>query len=318
MNEMNRRQFCRTTAAGAAGLTLAGAGWAAAAKPVQPRRPVTVFTKCLQFLEFDELGEVLAEVGFDGADLAVRPGGQVSPENVETELPRAFKALKKAGVAIPMMVTSIDNADDPVAEKILKSASKLGITHYRMGWIAYDEKKPITENLENFKVAFAKLEKLNRKYHIRGEYQNHAGRRLGGPVWDLHPLLQSLDPEFIGVQYDVRHATVEGGNSWLLGMRLVAPWIGTTDIKDFIWEKDARGAWRARTVPLGEGMVDWKTYFTEYQKLNVAAPVSIHYEYDLGGAESGSKTPKMPLPEIKKWLKKDLLFLKTQFNQYQL
>ena len=38
MNEMNRRQFCRTTAAGAAGLTLAGAGWAAAAEPVQPRR----------------------------------------------------------------------------------------------------------------------------------------------------------------------------------------------------------------------------------------------------------------------------------------
>ena len=33
------------------------------------------------------MAEVVAENGFDGADLTVRPGGQVLPENVEKDLP---------------------------------------------------------------------------------------------------------------------------------------------------------------------------------------------------------------------------------------
>ncbi len=315
---MNRREFIITTGTGAA--LLATGGIASSSVPGNNTipRPINIFTKCLQFLDFEKLAAVLAEAGFDGADLAVRPGGQVLPENVETELPRVAKILQKAGISIPMMVTGIVDADDPFTEKIIRTASGLGMTHYRMGWMPYDDKKSIPQNLELFKTAFAKLEKVNRKYGIRGEYQNHSGTRLGGPVWDLYNLLKDLDPKYIGVQYDVRHATVEGGVSWILGMKLLSPWIGTTDIKDFIWEKDNKGIWKAKTVPLGEGMVDWKTYLTEYKKLNVNAPVSIHFEYDLGGAESGSKQTTMPLAQIQNYLKKDLKFLKEQFSKYQI
>jgi len=131
-------------------------------------------------------------------------------------------------------------------------------------------------------------------------------------------LLKDLDPVYTGVQYDVCHATVEGGNSWLLGMKLVAPWIGSTDIKDFIWQKNAAGKWNHKVVPLGEGMVDWKTYLTMYRNLGISAPVSIHYEYDLGGAENGKSSTTMPLPEIKAKLQRDLKVLKDLFNQYEL
>jgi hypothetical protein len=51
-----------------------------------------------------------------------------------------------------------------------------------------------------------------------------------------------------------------------------------------------------------------------YKSLNIAAPVSIHYEYDLGGAEHGSTNPTMSLEEISGWLLKDILFLKSQFR----
>ena len=98
-------------------------------------------------------------------------------------------------------------------------------------------------------------------------------------------------------------------------MQLIAPWIGTTDIKDFIWEKNERGQWRAKSVPLGEGMVNFETYFSEFAKLGNRAPVSIHYEYDLGGAEHGNLNPTMPLPEIKNWLAKDLVWLKVQLDK---
>jgi len=315
---MERRNFIKTTAAGATGMALSGKISAAVFSTSAKKRPVHVFTKCLQFLSYDDIAEVLAEQGFDGADLAVRPNGQVLPENVTTDLPKALKALRKAGVDSNMIVTEINNPDDLVSINILKTMADLGIGYYRMGYFNFDPKKSIPQNLDEHKKTFEKLENLNRKYGVHGDYQNHSGTRVGGPVWDLYHLLKDCDPEFIGVQYDVRHATVEGGVSWPLGMKLLAPWIRTTDIKDFVWVKDDAGKWQIKNVPLGEGMVDFKTYFELYKSFNIEAPVSIHYEYDLGGAEHGRKDTTMSLDEIKMWLKKDITFLKNQFAKFEL
>ena len=315
---MERRNFIKTTAAGATGMALSGKISEAVFSTSAKKRPVHVFTKCLQFLSYDEIAEVLAEQGFDGADLTVRPNGQVLPENVTTDLPKALKALRKAGVDSNMIVTEINNPDDSVSKSILKTMADLGIGYYRMGYFNFDPKKSIPQNLDEHKITFEKLEKLNRKYGVHGDYQNHSGTRVGGPVWDLYHLLKDCDPEFIGVQYDVRHATVEGGVSWPLGMKLLAPWIRTTDIKDFVWFKDEAAKWQIKNVPLGEGMVDFKTYFELYKSFNIEAPVSIHYEYDLGGAELGRKDPSMSFDEIKLWLKKDLTFLKNQLATAEL
>lgn len=318
LSSIPRRRFIKVSALATGAVGLANISLANVIPAGETKRKIAVFTKCLQFMEMGPMGELLAGLGFDGSDMPVRPGGQVLPESVATDLPKAYKALQKSGVGIPMITTAITNPDAPETHQILKTAANLGIKHYRMGWMNYDNSKSITDNLETFKRVFEAFDKLHRKYGIRGEYQNHSGRSLGSTVWDLHHVIKDLDPEFTGVQYDVRHATVEGGNSWPLGMQLVAPWIGTTDIKDFIWEKNQRGEWRVKSVPLGEGMVDFETYFTEFKKLNNSAPISIHYEYDLGGAENGSKNPHMPLPEIKKWLAKDLAVLKELLIQYKI
>jgi hypothetical protein len=125
-----------------------------------------------------------------------------------------------------------------------------------MGWLKYDRKETMAENLDQHKSTFEKLEKLNREFGVSGNYQNHSGGVVGAPVWDLHHLLKVLDPEFFGVQYDIRHATVEGGFSWPLGMKLLASWIQTVDIKDFIWFKNEEGQWRVKNVPWVKG---WST-----------------------------------------------------------
>jgi sugar phosphate isomerase/epimerase len=314
----SRRNFIKTTTAGIAGLSLTGKTVAShMLKPVT-KRPIHVFTKCLQFLGYDEIAEVLAELGFDGADLTVRRGGQVLPENVEIDLPNAVKSLRNKGIDSQMIATDINDAEDPLTKRVLKTMADLGIRYYRMGYINFDEKKSIPQNLDDIRLTFEKLEKLNREFGVTGNYQNHSGTRVGGPVWDLFYLLKDRDPESIGVQYDVRHATVEGGVSWPLGMKLLSPWIRTTDIKDFIWEKDETGKWRLINVPLGEGMVEFSKYFEMYKSYHLEAPVSIHYEYDLGGAEHGQVNPTMGREEIFLWLKKDLAFLRQKFEEYNL
>lgn len=315
---MKRRNFLHTSAVAAAGITMTGSAAANELLETKKKRTIHVFTKCLQFLSYDEVGEVLGKLGFDGADLTVRPGGQVLPQNVKTDLPKALKALQKNGVHSYMITTGIQDPEDQYTEPILKTMADLGIRYYRMGYLKYDDHKSVIQNLDEHKKTLEKLEKLNRKYDVTANYQNHSGTRVGGPVWDLYFLLKDQDPEFVGVQYDVRHATVEGGNSWPIGMKLLANWIGTTDIKDFIWEKNDKGKWYVKNVPLGEGMVEFQKYFELLRDLDIEGPVSIHYEYDLGGAEHGRRDPTMSKSEIVSWLEKDLNFLKNQFEKYDL
>jgi L-ribulose-5-phosphate 3-epimerase len=327
MKNNSRRRFISGSAAAIAGIALgihkpafaeqAGLNSGRVLSPPSGR-PIHVFTKLLQFLSYREMAEVLAENGFDGADLTVRLGGQVLPENVETDLPKAVKALRDAGVDSYMITTGIVRAEDKWTRPVLKTMADLGIRYYRTGYLDYNPSKSIPENLEEHKFTFEKLEKLNREYGVHGGYQNHSGRRVGGPAWDLYMLLKDRDPEFIGVQYDIRHATVEGGVSWPLGLKLLAPWIKTTDIKDFIWEKNEEQKWQIKNIPLGEGMVDFDTYFELCKSLNIVGPVSIHYEYDFGGAEHGDQNPEMPLEEMTRFMKKDLNFLKEKFQRFGL
>jgi len=304
---MQRRNFIKTTGVSVAGISLADnalAGSAMAAKSV--KRPVCAFTKCLQFLNFDQIAEVLARLQFDGADITVRPAGQIEPENVRTELPKAVKTLQKSGISLPMMVTAVTDTDNPTDVTLLQVAADSGIRYYRMGWLPYDLTKTIQQNLDSFKGKFERLAKLNEKLGIHGGYQNHSGLHVGAPVWDLYDLVKDVNPKYLGVQYDIRHAVTEGGYSWILGMKRVEPWIRAICIKDFVWGKDAKGASKHQNVPLGEGIVNFDEFLKEYGTLKVEAPISIHFEYDLGGAETGKKTTTMAPEKIYGMMKQDL------------
>lgn len=308
----SRRKFIKNSTLGLSGIAF-GTGNMAAVGSSDDVNPVHVFSKCLQFLNYREMADVLANLGFDGADLTVRPGGHVLPENVASDLPKAVQTLRRAGIDTNMIVTGINDPEDEFTRPVLKAMADSEIKYYRMGYFDYDKSKSIIQNLESHKITIEKLENLNREYGVHGDYQNHAGTRVGGPVWDLYQLLKDRDPEYTGVQYDVRHAMVEGGYSWIIGMKLVAPWITTTAIKDFIWEKNNNGKWVPKSVPLGKGMVDFKSYMEIFKSLSVKAPVSVHYEYDLGGAEHGSTKPSMNRELIYNYLAEDLKFLKNLF-----
>lgn len=316
---INRRNFIRTTVLSAAGLSLAGPGLSNSLLTAKSlKRPVCAFTKCLQFLNFDQIGEVLARLEFDGADITVRPGGQIEPENVKTELPKAVKTLRKSGISVPMMVTGIADADDHLSVELLKVAADSGIGYYRMGWLAYDFSKTIQQNLDSYKPQLEKLARLNEKLGIHGGYQNHSGLHVGAPVWDLYELMKDVDPKYLGVQYDIRHATTEAGYSWMLGMKRVEPWIRTICIKDFVWGKTEKGDWKHQNVMLGEGMVNYDVFLKEYKSLNVEAPISMHFEYDLGGAEAGKKTTTMDPEKIYGMMKKDLGWFRKSLIKNQI
>nr|MCU0409270.1 sugar phosphate isomerase/epimerase [Bacteroidales bacterium] len=267
--------------------------------------------------EFPFMCECLKGAGIEGFDLTVRPGGKVEPDKVETDLPKLVADARKQNLALDMMVTGILSASDPFTERILKTASEQGVTHYRLGWADYDQKLGIPQTLEKFKPQLKQLAELNKKYKINGGYQNHAGPRIGGPVWDLSGLLKDIPADYLGVQYDVRHAMVEGYNTWILGMKLVAPHISTLAIKDFTWQ-NVNGKVQAVTVPLGEGIVPWDQFFKTVVELKLKCPLTLHVEYALLDKSEESLPLARKQDIITGKLKKDMDFLNSYLKKYNL
>jgi L-ribulose-5-phosphate 3-epimerase len=266
---------------------------------------VHVFSKHLQFLNYKDMAEAAAEIGFDGVDLTVRPKGHVLPERVEGDLPKAVEEIRKAGLVTTMMTTAVQDAASPTDQKLLETAASVGIQFYRMNWFRYPENKSIPEAIMQFQQVVKDLGQLNKKLGVTGCYQNHSGDLAGASLWELYDIVEKADKQFTGVQYDVRHAVVEGGLSWKNGLRLIHPHIKTLAIKDFVWEK-RNGKYVVQDVPLGEGMVDFKTYFTLLKEYSLNVPVSLHYEYALGGAEHGATEITVDRKIIFDAMKKDL------------
>jgi sugar phosphate isomerase/epimerase len=327
MENISRKKFIAATALAAAGLPF-GLGALAKQSPlyhdISNNNPspaekikVSIFSKHMHWLNYADMAALTAQLGFDGIDLTVRPDGHVQPERVADDLPKAVEAIEKAGLKVYTIVTNIKTANEKDAEPILKTASALGIKYYRTAWFNYDKAISVPANIKAINNQLTDLAALNKKYGMHGGYQNHSGDLFGASQWDLWLSLQGLDPDYIGCQYDVRHATTEGMDTWPVTLDLLKAYSKTINVKDFYWDKKD-GKWQVKSVPLGEGMVDFKKYFSLLKQYNINGPMSLHCEYPLGGAEDGTRKLTISKDAFTAALKKDLTTLKGWLAEYDL
>jgi L-ribulose-5-phosphate 3-epimerase UlaE len=95
---------------------------------------------------------------------------------------------------------------------------------------------------------------------------------------------------------------------------LIQSQIKTLAIKDFHWQKE-NGKWVVHDTPMGEGMVDFKTYFKLLKQYEINVPVSLHLEYSLGGAEHGATKLSCDKQIVFNAMKKDLQKVRDLWQQ---
>ncbi len=266
---------------------------------------VHLFSKHLQFLDLKQAGQVAAELGFAGLDLTVRPKGHVLPENVKTDLSVAIRDIKQSGSTCKMITTAVADVANPLDVDVIKSAAAEGVKFYRSNWFSYKEDISLEESLDHYKEKVRQLGDLNKKHNIIGCYQNHSGTKVGASVWEVKKILETVDGEFFGTQYDIRHAVAEGGRSWPNGVKLLKDQIKTIVLKDFKWGI-VDGKWKIVNVPMGEGMVNFDAYFKQLKSMRLKPPVSLHLEYPLGGADKGRFEISVDQKVVYDAMKKDL------------
>jgi sugar phosphate isomerase/epimerase len=273
---LSRREFLIQSAVAGSALALSKAAAALEAEAAK-RFKIIGFTKPFQNVGFEKTAEIVSQIGWTGIECPVRAKGQVLPERVEDNLPRLQEALKAKGLELTLATTDVRRVD-ALAERVLRTAAKLGVKRYRLAFVKYDLKKPIPPQLANFKAELRDVAALNKELGIAGGLQNHSGSDyIGAPVWDIYELIHDIDPAHLGCCFDIGHATIEGGLSWPVQARLMEPFFVCAYVKDFLWKQTTKG-WDAVWQPLGEGMVR-PSYFEWLKSTAYTGPVSQHVEY---------------------------------------
>ena len=272
-----------------------------ASTAVPPARPnVCLFSKHLQFLNYDDLADTCVELGLEGIDLTVRPGGHVTPEHLDKDLERAVRTIRDAGLEVPMITTRLTEANDE-ADTILSAAAELGISCLRIGGHRYNDDESVGMQIERITESLLALTELAGKYQVKLGYHNHSGYGyFGGPVWDLLHVYRSIGLPNIGSNLDLGHVTVEGAyGAGMVIVRLLAEMnrVHMVALKDFVWEES-----RPRWLPLGEGYVPTLEYLKVLQKHGFSGPVSLHFEYNTGSESELLEEIRNAVVLLKVWL----------------
>jgi sugar phosphate isomerase/epimerase len=278
------------------------------AQPAETRRFTIIgFIKPFQKLGYTEIADIAAEIGWHGIECPVRKGGTIEPPAVEDELPKLIEALRKNRLELPVIATDVEDASDPLTQRVLRAAARLRIRQYRMKHLYYDLNKPIAPQLENFRARLRDVAQFNGELNLQGTIQNHSGKNyVGAPVWDMWELIRHLDPKHLAAYFDIGHATLEGGLSWPLHAKLIEPLLAVVSVKDFKWTTvpltdKKKSTWKDEWCSLGEGMVQ-PAFFNFLKKTSFQGPISQHFEYPLGTGKEMIAAMKKDLAVLKEWL----------------
>ena len=277
MHRLSRRDFIARTVAASSTVALCGGGALPILADGTPALPIVVFSKVYQELKlsFDDAAAVTAEARIDGIDCPVRPGGEVLPEHVTGELPQYASALRKRGLQMPLLTTAITSVASPHTVEILRTAKKLGVKFYRLGFIIRESNASASKQVREFKAQLKDLAALNKQVGIGAIVQNHSpsGQTyVGGDLTELYEIVKDFDPTQIGVAFDIGHALVVHGDGWRPHFEKLKPHLKIAYVKDVKRE----GRW----VPFGTGDIGSTGYFKLLRELNYQAPVSLHIEFD--------------------------------------
>ena len=249
-----------------------------------------VFSKMLQEKSVAELIDLAQRHGYDGYDLAVRPGHPVNPDNAATALPQAQTQMEQAGLQIGMVTGNFDllTADHPLAEPLLAAMDSANVRLLKLGYFRFEpQTMDYWEQVENVRRAFAAWEKLASIYNVKICYHTHSHYCMGLNAAALMHLLRDFDPAYLGAYLDPGHFAVDG-EPFDFGLAMAREHLSILSVKDVLVErveKNGHGAAKALWVAAGEGIVDWTAVFTELRRIEYDGFLSIHCEFDIDDDE---------------------------------
>ncbi|HEY3557010.1 MAG TPA: sugar phosphate isomerase/epimerase family protein [Kribbella sp.] len=226
----------------------------------------SVFTKPWIGLPGDEVGRLIAGIGFGGAEVPVRETAYVTPANAEAELPKFTVQLRAEGIE-PISVAS------DLSEPVFAACAESGVPMIRImaelgpdGYAA-----SVRRNRELLERAVV----LTERYDVEVGVQPHHGRYVSSTLGVLQ-LLDGL-PERFKLVWDAAHDALAGDHP-AVTLQLGADRLGIVNLKNVHYQREA-GGWKPNFVEAEDGLSDWPAVFAALQQIGYDGPVCLTGQY---------------------------------------
>lgn len=302
-----------------------------------------LFTKRLEHLSLEELATTVAGLGLDGVDLTVRgaghnlpeaaagTAGHVTPDRVQTDLPRAVEICRAHGLAVGWITTDITSAASPYAREVIATLSACGIRQFKLGYHHYDGFGHLRRQLDDMRRDLEGLEKLCQEYGIQAGVHVHAGYCLSAEAMQVERMVADFDPAAIGIYADLGHMGLEGAyGGWVQSLDLISERLIMLSLKNvglfpYTSEEDSGRrshvrpdqlevassasdaviSWESKFVPLKEGITPYREAFQYLKQIGYSNYACFHTEYQ--GAWSWRE---LTYAELIEQLKEDLAYVR--------
>ena len=233
----------------------------------------TAFTKPWK-TPLTELGKFIKQLGFDGIELPVRPGYQVTPENVTTGLREARRILADCGLTIASVA-------GPTDEPTIAACAEEGIPIIRV-CLDIPPQFSYLEYEAHLQHQFDALLPLLQRYGMTLGIQNHQGRFVANAMGIRH-LIEKYDRRYIGAVLDFAHCALHGEIPEL-ALDIVWSHLCMVNFKNAYWQRtngpEALAATYKHHWTSGrQGLASWARAAAELQQRGYSGPICLTAEY---------------------------------------
>ena len=245
-------------------------------------KPWMMFTKHLEGWSLEAIMEGLKQATVEGADLCVRPGYPVNPENAPDELPKAARQFADAGLCIPLITTPGDCVDAGVSyvPALFGACAEAGVKLVKLGYW-YMEEDGYWPSIDRCRKRVEGLVKLAEKTGVKPVIHNHSGGSMGLNSASVMNIVKGFDPAHVGVYADVGHLSIVG-EPYPMALDMVKEYVAAIAFKDLVRQKmmiEGKPEWAVDVVPLGSGYGNFPLVLETLDTIGYSGPVSFHCEY---------------------------------------
>ena len=257
---------------------------------------MAVFTKPWPGLSMVELAELVHGMGFDAAEVPVRPGFQVEPDRVAADLPRLVSTLGDAGVKVCSVASGLD-------EPIFAACADTGVPVIRI--MAPVRRGAYEASEEEFRRLVGDALPLAEKYGVRIGVQPHQGDNISSGV-TMHHALRGFSTDHVGVIWDAAHDAL-AGYAPETGLEVVWHQLVMVNLKNAYYERvngpEADAAeWHSHFTTGRHGLASWPRVAAELIRRDYRGTVCLTAEYE-------------PPGDVAELVIQDLGYARSMFNE---
>ncbi|MGC9317461.1 MAG: sugar phosphate isomerase/epimerase family protein [Armatimonadota bacterium] len=233
----------------------------------------SVFSKPWKQMRLQDLARHIAELGFTGVELPVRPDFQVEPRDVSDGLPEAARIFADHGV-------SIESVAGPTDEPTIAACAEAGVPIIRIclpigedGYLASEQR---------YRSQFEELVPVLDQHGVAVGIQNHCSNQVGSALGVMN-IIGDFSPDHFCAVWDPAHNALAGEipeqaiDIFWSHLRMV-------NLKNPMWMREngpeaAVAQWRMYWTSGRQGIASWPKVVELLQERGWEGPVCLTAEY---------------------------------------